>query len=677
MERFADQRRRGAMAAFLAALLPLLLLSSTTASAAPTRESHLRCSPVEAEPYGTINCVIHVRDSFLEPTMNFNPAQFTVVTRASNNAAVVTMSEMARGTDITTVVFSLTASTGTDLSIRVFLRDTAAVSTGTAVAEIRGSGIAVSILSWPASYMGALTCDATSPGLSLRGSTLCRAPLYDANNAASVLHSSDVIFSEANVLGSFSFVSGTRELVFLFTAPASIPVVVSTFALKARIRRQDIAANPSCVQSIQVPLLYPEAMALAAHTGVRCATETRPITCSVTAADAQGPVAFNPSQFRIRIERLMGGDSTSSGASPRYWLDTTHTLALTVRRSETRPWVGVLQWEPKIRDSIFEARLRVLASADGAEITGSGSSLSPNAADAAGSPFPFTNGVVPNSQSVTLRGCRTSVIASGNTTVCFIDLANNVAGDPAYYIISTAHQSSSVTNLTYVDNDELLHCRSLWFTYRSPASLAVRVDDYISVAIYTDFERTPSSLVTAMNVPYRLNVFPVTSGSGHDASLGSSVISIVVAGLFFYGGVLVSGVYLIVRRSRKAARIRLERALKARRADMEMAKRSGGNGAGGVDAMGGAPTFMGAAATDVTLTSAGISAGTAQAEGSLNRSNSAVVHMAPPSVTAGGQSGMDVDGAASNRNTTPPPMAPTAVVSNAAVVQERFHSESD
>jgi hypothetical protein len=671
--------QRAAMPALVVALLSVLLLATSPASATPTKESHLHCNPTEMEPYGTISCVINVRDSFQEPTMSFDPAQFTVVARASNSAAVVTTSEMARGTDITTAVFTLTASTGTDLLIRVFLKDPAATGANTAMEEIRGSGVTASILSWPASYMGPLTCNTTSTGLWLRGSTLCRAPLYDKNNAASVLHSSDLIFSEANVLGSFSFVSGTRELVFLFTAPASTPVVVSTFTLKVRIRGQDIAVNPSSLQSVQIPLLYPEMMALAAYTGVRCATETRPITCSVTASDAQGPVAFNASQFRIQVERLMesSADNGTAGPLSKHWIDTTHTLAVTVRRSDTRPWVGVLQWEPKVKDSIFEARLRVQTSADGNEIASSGSAVRPNTADVAGSPFPFTNGVLPNSQSVTLRGCRTSVIASGNTTVCFIDLANNVAGDPNYYTVTTTHRRSSVSNFTYVDYDELCQCRSLWFTYHAPTALAVRVDDYVNVTVFTDFERTPGSVVTAMNVPCRLNVFPVASGSGHDTSSGSSVVAIVVFGLLFYGGVLGVGIFLIVRRSRKAARIRLERALKARNATTEMAARSnayasnnssgsGGGACGGAerDGLGGASAMMatGVVATDVTITTAAGAGG----DGLTNRTGSTVV-------TTG-----NADGAAvSNPNVVPPPMTPTAVVSNAAVIQERFHSDSD
>ena len=689
------QHRGTTVSALLVVPLSLVLLFACSAvTAVPTKQSHVRCSPRETEPYGVISCVINVRDGFQEPTMNFDPSQFTVETRASNSAAVVTTSEMTRGTDITTVVFTLTASTGTDLFIRVFLKDTAA-STGTAVAELRGSGITVSFLSWPASYIGTLTCNVTETGLSLRGATLCHAPLFDKNNAASVLHSSDVIFSEANVLGSFSFISGTRELVFLFTAPAGTPVVVSTFTLKVRIRGQDIAVNPRSVQTAQIPLLYPEMMALAAYTGVRCATETRPITCSITASDAQGPVAFSASQFSIRVERLMGGDLSNGTASPKYWVDTTHKLAIDVRRSPTRPWVGVLQWEPKIKDSIFEARLRVLTSADATAIAASSSAISANAADVAGSPFPFTNGVLPNSQSVTLRGCRTSVIAAGNTTVCFIDLANSVAGDPNYYTVTTRHRRSSVSNFTYVDYDELCQCRSLWFTYHAPATLAVRVDDYLNVTVYTDFERTPASVVTAMNVPYRLNVFPVASGSGHDTFTGSSTAAIVVVGLLFYGGVLGVGVFLIVRRSRKAARIRQERALKARNAAAEMAQRNGAGGDANRNSMNASPTSNAAAgnagadgygglmpaATDVPMMAADGSpaAATAQRD-SLSRSNSAIVRPTTSNMSIGGHHTMsvgDCDALATNRNVVPPPTTPTAVVSNAAVQQERFHSDSD
>lgn len=656
------------MAVLLTLCLLFMLLTACGAVAVPTKESHLHCSPTETEPYGAISCVINVRDAFQEPTMSFDPALFTVVARASNSAAVVTTSDMARGTDITTVVFSLTASTGTDLLIRVFLQDTTKPGAGAAVAEIRGSGITVSILSWPATYMGPLSCTATATGLSLRSSTTCRALLYDKNGAASVLHSSDVLFSEANVLGSFSLVSGTRELVFRFTAPASTPVVVSTFTLKARIRGQDIATNPSSVQTIQVPLLYPEMTAVAAYTGVRCATETRPITCSITASDAQGPVAFNASQFRIRVERLAVAGSDNGSLTARSWTDTTHTLALSVRQSDSRPWVGVLRWEPKVKDSIFEARLRVLTSTNGAEIAGSGSSLSANAGDVAGSPFPFTHGVLPNAQSVTLRGCRTSVIAAGNSTVCFIDLANNVAGDPAYYTVTTLQRRSSVSDFTYVDYDALCQCRSLWFTYHAPASVTVRVDDFVNVTAYTDYARSPGGMVVAMNVPYRLNVFPVVNGSGHDTSSGSSV-AIVIVGLLFYGGVLGMGLLLIVRRSRKAARIRLERALKTSAAATELTACGSGENREEQDAS--ARTAMAAALDGGSKPTGGPAAAAAAAAGAehLSRTSSAVVHTSSICV--------DGDTATSNRSIAPPPITPTAVVSNAAVMQERFHSDSD
>ncbi|KAK7194696.1 hypothetical protein NESM_000388900 [Novymonas esmeraldas] len=654
-------------------LMVVLLLTASGGAATPTRESQLTCSPTETEPYGVISCAIHVRDGYQEPTMSFNPADFTVTTRTSVPAAVVTKSALVRGSDVTTVMFTLFATTGTDVLIRVYLQENNSIGGTTIVGEVRGSGVTVSVLSWPASRLGPLTCGSQSTGLALRSSTICRAALYDANDAPSVVHSADVVFSEANALGSFAFVSGTRELVVRFTAPPTTPVIVSTFTIKARLRGEDTSGGG--VQTSQFPLLYPRAVALSGSSGLRCAAETQPITCSVTAADLQGPVAFNATHFRVRLERAVGaGGQGSSGAGAARWADVTGAFNITVARSPLRPYVGVVSWEPRSNDAIYEAQLRVFASPDGQTIPGaSGDSSAAVAggrtADVAGSPYAFISGMLPNGPSVTLRGCRESVIASGNTTVCYVDLSNGISADPAFFLVTTTQRKSSVSNVTYVKHDPVCRCRSMWFTYHAPTALVGRVDDFINVSVYTDVEHSLGGIAQANNAPLHLDVFPVVSGSGHDTAAAATDAILVAVGLLFYGSVLGVGAVLIVRRSRKSARIRHERALKERAMIHEMDRRHG------------TPTPSTAAAHLAVNAGPPPVAGTGKAGGGGTAAATTArdIRVALACGTESGATGYDsttrLD--ANAGGSAAPPMTPTAVVSNVAVPQHRFHSDSD
>ncbi|CAG9580687.1 conserved hypothetical protein [Leishmania major strain Friedlin] len=676
--------RSWSAAPLLSALLMVALYSFALHSAAArTRESQLYCLPAETEPHGLIRCVIQVRNGYQQPTTNFNPSDFIALTRTSNATAVVTKSALVRGSDNTTVVFTMSVSTAADVLIRVYLREKDAVGGNSGMGEVRGSGITVSVLSWPTSRLGPITCTAQETGLALRSSTICRAALYDESSAPSVVHSADVLFSEASGLGNFVFTSGIKELVFSFTAPPTAPALVSTFTLTVSLHSKDADVNGGGAQAAQIPILYPGDVALSETTGLQCAAESRPISCFITASGAQGPVTFNATHFRLRVERSVGavaaaadtlGSLTTNGlgAVIRHWVDVTDTFSLSVARSPLRPYVGVVSWEPKSQDSLYEARLRVFASTDGQEVgaaSGDSAAITGNAADVAGSPYFFTTGMLPTALSVTLRGCRESVIASGNTTVCFIDLANGVSGDTTLYAITTSDRESSVSNVTYVAHDSVCACRSLWFIYHAPTALISPVDDYIEVSMYTDVERSVSGMVMANNVPLRLGVLPVVSRSGHDTSQAPTDAVLISVGILFYGSVLAVGGVLIVRRSRKAASIRHKRALKER-AMMQAMDRRQGVPTPGTEILRDSPSAL-AGTPAMTQTPDGAAAGHVfLVRGCAGSNTSGYDTIDMLGVGAGGAGG-------GGSRSTSPPLVPAAVVSNVAVLQDTFHSDSD
>lgn len=675
--------RSWSAAPLLSALLMVVLYSFALHSAAVrTRESQLHCLPAETEPHGLIRCVIQVRNGYQQPTTNFNPSDFIALTRTSNATAVVTKSALVRSSDNATVVFTMSVSAAADVLIRVYLREKDAVGGNAGMGEVRGSGITVSVLSWPTSRLGPITCAAQRTGLALRSSTICRAALYDESSTPSVVHSADVLFSEASALGNFVFTSGIKELVFSFTAPPTAPAHVSTFTLTVSLRGKDADVNGGGAQAVQIPVLHPGEVALSETTGLQCAAETRPITCFITASGAQGLVTFNATHFRLRVERSVGAvaaaantlgslTTNGSGAAIRHWVDVTDTFSLSVTRSPLRPYVGVVSWEPKSQDSMYEARLRVFASTDGQEVgaaSGDSAAVTGNAVDVAGSPYSFTTGMLPNAPSVTLRGCRESVIASGNTTVCFIDLANGVSGDTALYAITTSHRESSVSSVTYVAHDAVCACRSLWFTYHAPTALISPVDDYIEVSMYTDVEHSVSGMAMANNVPLRLGVLPVVSRSGHDTSKAPTDAVLVSVGILFYGSVLAVGGVLIVRRSRKAASIRHKRALKER-AMMQAMDRRQGVPTLGAEILRDSPSAL-TETLAMTQTPDGAAPGHVfLVRGGVGPNTSGYDTIDMLGVGAGGAGG------GGSRST--PPLVPAAVVSNVAVLQDTFQSGSD
>ncbi|KAG5469386.1 hypothetical protein LSCM1_02603 [Leishmania martiniquensis] len=541
-----------------------------------------------------------------------------------------------------------------------------------------GSRITVSMLVRPSSLLGSITCSAQSAAPALRCSAVGRAALYGESNALSVKQRANLLFSEACRRGSVVFMPGTRELVFHFTAPPTAPVNVSNFTLRVLLRGKDTLANSGGAQAACIPLLYTVEIVWSKRTGLRCTAETQRNTCYVTALDGQGPAHLNAMHFRVRVERVgeavaVAADKQGplaadrAGADAQHWVDVTSRFSLSVHLAPLYPHVGAGSWAPGANDAIYGARLRAYASTDGQDIGAridNRAIVNDNRADVVGSPYSLT-GTVPNAQSVKLRGCRYSVIASGSMTVCFIDLANGVSGDTSFYLITTSKQESSVSNATYVPYDDACMCPSLWFTYHAPTALSSRVYDALKVFVYTDIQRSVDRMVMATNAPLRLEVLPVVPESGQDDPQAPTETVLVFAGLLFYGSVLFVGGVLIVRRSRKSARIRHERALKERAMMQEMDRRRGAPSPSAEDltnmssALAETPTVKEAAA-DLSVGYLVI------ARGGAGRNTPRYEALSMLDTGAGG-----ADGGRSSS------MAPAAVVSNAAVPQDRFHSDSD
>ncbi|CAJ1011679.1 hypothetical protein Q4I28_006992 [Leishmania naiffi] len=660
-------------APLLSGLLVVVLHFFTLYSAAArTQKLQLYCLPAETEQHGLISCALQGQDGSQVATANFDYSDFIALTRTSNAAATITKSALVRGSNITTAVFTMSVSTGTDVLIWVYLQDTSAIGGYSDTGEVRRSGTTVSVPSWPTLPLGPITCSAQAAGLALRCSTVGRVALYSENSTLSTVHSAGVLFSATNVLGSFTFTSRAKELVLRFTESPKTPAPVSMLMLKVHLRSQDANVSGGGVQTVQISLLCPGEVPLSETTGLQCTADMGRITCAITESDTQGPIAVNATHFRVRVEQSVetvagAADALSSGlttndsdAAARYWVDITNTVSLSVIRSALHPYAGLVSWVLKSNDAIYEARFRVLSSMNGQEVgtaTGRSAATAGNAANVAGSPYAFRTVMLPNAQSVTLRGCRKPVIAAGNTTLCFIDLANGVSGDTAFYLITTSQRQSSVSNVTYVTYDAACMCRSLWFTYHAPIDLISRVDDYIKVSVYTDAEHSVSGMVIANNVPLRLDVLPVEADSGHDTSAASTDAVLVSVGLLFYGGILVVGGGFIVRRSRKSARIRRERARKVRATMQEMDRHQ----CVPTPSAGNLPNNASALTRTPEVKSTGIGEG-------LDASG-----YDTPNLRGVGARAASCEGSSSRLS----PLAPTAVVSNVAVPQDRLHSESD
>ncbi|EPY25485.1 hypothetical protein AGDE_02480 [Angomonas deanei] len=530
----------------------LLLLQLSGCLSAASRESILSCTPTELEPEVPSECIIYVRDGQQEPSMSFSPEDFTVSVVSSSGRVTVQKSALRRGADITTLVFDITSSGGSILTVNVFYRPT--VQNGNYPAgPIRKSGQTLTVLSRPATVIGHITCSLEEDkGLTLRQSTICEAQLSDADGQPSVVHADDIILDEINQLGLFEFISGYRILRFRFTALSSPSLIVTHFTIRASIRLNEAS------QSITFPLKYPDLPPTAMFSSLHCDDQLRPIRCTVYAADSEGPVVFRPADFQVSVWRWIkdidvilendeqNGSPSPGDASDDEWYTNTEEFLVSVSANASaivpitrRADVGLVTASKRINDAIQLQRLSVSVNSNGVS--------TPIAA----SPFYFHSGVVPNAAAASLRGCNAPVLGSGNTTTCFIDLLSGISGDIRYFQL-TSSLGAILHKPEYVEYDEACRCRTIRFNYTAP-TVVKRNDDFIYVVVINDAGQQ------IINSPTRVNVFPVydTADPGSD-NLTTDTFMIII-GTLFYGTILGIGVYLVIKRAQKGRRVHKQR----------------------------------------------------------------------------------------------------------------------
>ncbi|ORC90568.1 uncharacterized protein TM35_000083660 [Trypanosoma theileri] len=510
----------------------VLILSTFThlrAEARASTESELRCTPTVIEPHQKSQCVINVRDSQQEPTMAFDVSDFSVAPYSSVEKVDVEVSTLQRGDDVTTVVFEVSASKGTVITLNVLY------TSGSESSPIRNSGLVLSVMSWPAVRMGPIKCDVPAEGLALRETTTCTATLFDSDNHYAVVHESDITFFEEKKMGSFRFISGKRELVFNFTAPTSPGVTGSAFSLQVTLR--DDTSN---TYSAKFPLLFPKLSPVASSSTLTCNNDSIPIACTLRAADAIGPVLLNQDHFQIQMEVLQEGLNGNS-----LWKENTNKFDINFQHLEKTD-TAVLSWRLKINNAINLQRLQVYT------VPSAVGNVEKRREGVQGSPFIFVSGIMPNAAYVSLRGCRVSMINAGNRTLCYIDLHNGVTGDVRYFNLDSTLKAT-FENITYIPVDPVFRTPVVSFGYIAP-QVVTRSEDFITLMVGGQ---------NAMRSPFRMNVFPPRTDSEETVeSIGAHNAVIIGFGLAFFGVIIGTGFFVALQRNIRMHRIRIERALR-------------------------------------------------------------------------------------------------------------------
>lgn len=487
------------------AALCLALLLCVSANGDSTAQSLLDCQPRQVEPGQNVTCTIYVRDTLQEPTTIFNVGDFYISPIASVAGTQFTVSQVAVGADPTTVVFTMTAATGTNIAVNAYLRSTGEI--------VRGSGLVVVVLVWPATRIGTVSCATDSfvnGALPLRATTTCTAPVAGNTGLPAVVHPSDVYFTEDHFAGQFTFISGSINLIFNFTAATTLSSTFTNFNIRVTL------ASSAAVYSVSIPMGYP-LIAPQAVSALQCNGQSNTV-CFISAMDNFGPVAFVPASFNVVFERM----DAVNGA----WVTSTNTLNVSMTPSTTAN-VEQISWTLLVNNLISTQRIRVFV----------------GPLEVSGSPFVFTSGVVPTSAFVSLRGCQTQYIPAGNSTNCTIDLLNGVTGDSRYFNIITSR--GGVVSTPLYGTDPVTLTPVMTFTYTAP-TVGIRTEDGINVVVATQ---------AALNSPFVAIVFPITI-SLPVTSQQSSVPKIVAIGMLFYGSALFVGAYLFFKRQGRIRRVR-------------------------------------------------------------------------------------------------------------------------
>lgn len=509
-------------------VLFVLLLVPCGVFAGATDQSVLSCTPLEVEPNEKVTCTIFVRDVVQEPTTLFSPSDFSIVATPSILQTSLSVSTLVVGDDITTAVFTISAASGTKIALKVFLR-----ASGT---EIRGSGVVLSVLVWPATRVGPIRCSTdnfVNGRLPLRASTICSADVSGNNDLPAAVHGSDVFFAEDHFAGTFLYLSGAKQLVFNFTASSAVASNFDQFLIRVTISSSD------AVYTVAIPMAYPLLPATTAST-LQCTSSASTTSCYIYSRDRLGPVAFVATQFNILFERLDGGDTVAA------WVPSTTDMNLTVSSVDGQGSVGKVSWVLAINNRISTQRLHINI----------------GAVDVTSSPFVFTAGIAPLPNNVVFRSCVLQYVASGNTTVCTLDLLNGATGDPSYYTLSSS-LGAKLTDLTYVAQDAQYKVPVMTFTYNAP-QVSMRSEDALGVTV---------SQQPVTNSPYRLIIYAVTAVVTEESS-GQGVPGMIAIGLIFYGTALGYGLYMFVERQKRMVKVQNARLEHEKKQEAEQLEKS-------------------------------------------------------------------------------------------------------
>lgn len=501
-------------------IVACVLLSTATADS--TAESLLDCSPLRVEPNQNILCTVFVRDSLQEPTTKFAITDYYISPVASISGTVLTTSSPIVGSDPTTLVFTISAATGTNIAVNVYLRSTGET--------IRGSGVTAAVLVWPATRIGDITCSTQSfvnGALPLRAWTVCSGDVSGNNGLPAVVRPTDVYFTEDHFAGSFAFVSGSMKLVFNFSAPATISAPFDNFRLRVTLSSSD------ALYSVSLPMTYPSLPPTRVSL-LQCSGAIKTI-CFLNAQDTLGPVLFQAPSFVVVFEKL---DDVSSA-----WVSSTSGMNLTLTAGTAKN-TEQLSWTVLKNTEISTQRVRVYL----APLSSTGTGI-----EVSGSPYVFTAGTAPTPGDVSLRGCSLLYVPAGNSTLCTIDLMNGVSGDARYYSVGSTI-GASISPLSYVDKDPKYGTPALQFVYTAPTSVGIRVEDALSVTV---------AGAPVQNSPARLIVYPITVVVA-PTETASKIPGMIAVGLVFYGACLSVGGGLFFRRQRRMRSVQLARAARER-----------------------------------------------------------------------------------------------------------------
>jgi uncharacterized lipoprotein YajG len=503
------------MRALLFVAFVLLLAGASSASAIATDASELVCSPAQVAPNQNITCTIRGRDATHETTQAY-PSDFMVSVRSQQNV-LLTVSQVTQTNDPTLLVFTISSSLGSYVAVDATARNGRPVV---------GSGFQGLVFASPPTMLGTLTCEDSQ--LYLRSATTCTVIATGDNDVPALVTLQDIFFREDHGDGTFDMIRGDGAFVFKFTAPNSPSTKYSNFVLRVAL-----AGSLSDPRDTSITLLYPVAPPTTRST-LTC-TDSDFSHCTVNAADAGGPVLFRPEDFAIDFEE----DATGGTDGNPQWTTTNAMVATWSPATAAQvASVGNVFVDQIQRDRVIRVRTHVRLASTGLELTNS--------------PHDFVSGVPPTAQDVTFRLCARSFMIAGRTVACYLAVTSSVSAAPRFMSAAVTEGQGTVTNLIFVNGSQtgvpsLAGLRVVTFNYTAPTDFDGE-GDIQSLAVTVQG-------IEAVRSPFRLVVFPASTGAAAEAT-GNSRPPVIALGLCFFGTGYLLGFFAFYRRQQRLRRVK-------------------------------------------------------------------------------------------------------------------------